>query len=450
MMLCKGRLPGAPSFFQVALSSKIQNGAGNLDNPKLSLLCQLPMPEGGCIVRIPLRLLAASLIFACALPWIACKKTQPPVQSSVDAAARAVPGVPAAPSASDAHFTREVRRGETFEKSFAPNMIFRLEPDAGEDSGWSIRIAPGSDAAAAAIDCIGPVAEPLHGNKNLVIEPPADGSPKNPSHWGAHEFDFVPDAANCKAAWELMNVVNYPSKVSDKEREEADSKLGRIPRAHGRLTIVDTRLGVATAANEHGVIEWLRFDVDLSLAAATSPAAAQSAGKTETRGAGQGIRGVDLEKFLSTHYGEVNAELDLETACGEGQKPIQSVAPAIYGDLDGDGQEEMAFVAFTCLSGSGGADLFGVLKMMPDGKLAALPIEPMPKVFKGKNTYEALRGHMNLEIKDGRLVETYPIYEGGEANCCPEGGQRRFVYRWDGHQFVHDDMIDVPAAKGEQ
>ncbi len=403
-------------------------------------------------MRIPLRLLAASLIFACALPWIACKRTQPLVQSSVGAAARAVPGVSAAASsAGDAHFTREVRRGETFEKSFAPNMIFRLEPDAGDDSGWSIRIAPGSDAAAAAIDCIGAVAEPLHGNKNLVIEPLADGSPKNPGHWGAHEFDFVPDAANCKAAWELMNVVNYPSKVSEKEREEAGDKLGRIPRGHGRLTIVDSRLGAATAANEHGVIEWLKFEVDLTLPATTSQAPTpRNAGKTETTGAGKGIRGVDLEKFLSTHYGEVNAELDLETACGEGQKPIQSVAPAIYGDLDGDGQEEAAFVAFTCLSGSGGADLFGVLKMTPDGKLAALPIEPMPKVFKGKNTYEALRGHMNLEIKDGRLVETYPIYEGGEANCCPKGGERRFIYRWDGHQFVHDDMIDVPAAKGEQ
>src|SRR5229473_3333448 len=149
----------------------------------------------------------------------ASKRTQPAVQSSVGAAARAVPGAAtAASSAGDARFTREVRRGETFEKSFAPNMIFRLEPDAGDDSGWSIRIAPGSDAAAAAIDCIGAVAEPLHGNKNLVIEPLADGSPKNPGHWGAHEFDFVPDAANCKAAWELMNVVNYPSKVSDKER----------------------------------------------------------------------------------------------------------------------------------------------------------------------------------------------------------------------------------------
>jgi hypothetical protein len=272
-MLCKGA-SGAPSFFQVALSSKIQNGATTSTTAKLSLLCQLPISEGGWIVRMPLRLIPASLIFICALPWIACKKTQPPVQSSVGAPARALPG--------------------------------------------------------------------------------------------------------------------------------------------------------------------------------TLAAAPQSAGKIETTGAGKGIRGVDLEKFLSTHYGEVNAELDLETACGEGQKPIQSVAPAIYGDLDGDGQEEAAFVAFTCLSGSGGADLFGVLKMMPDGKLAALPIEPMPKVFKGKNTYEALRGHMNLEIKDGRLVETYPIYEGGEANCCPEGGQRRFIYRWDGHQFVHDDMIDVPAAKGEQ
>jgi len=38
MMLYKGRLPGASSLFQVALSSKIQNGAGNLDNRKAILV----------------------------------------------------------------------------------------------------------------------------------------------------------------------------------------------------------------------------------------------------------------------------------------------------------------------------------------------------------------------------------------------------------------------------
>jgi len=200
-----------------------------------------------------------SVVLLFSLPQIACKKTQP-VQSGVAAAPRAVPGAsaavrtaasaPAAASfAGGVHFTGEVKRGETFAKLFAPNMIFRLEPDAGEDSGWSIRIAPGSDTAAASIDCIGAVSEPLHGDKNLLIEPPADGSPEKPGHWEAHEFDFVPDTANCKAAWELMNVVNYPSNLSDKEREEADKKLGQIPRGRGKLTIVDSRLGPPTANN---------------------------------------------------------------------------------------------------------------------------------------------------------------------------------------------------------
>jgi hypothetical protein len=41
----------------------------------------------------------------------------------------------------------------------------------------------------------------------------------------------------------------------------------------------------------------------------------------------------------------------------------------------------------------------------------------------------------------------YGIYEDADPNCCPEGGERRFIYKWDGHQFVLDDMIDVPREK---
>ena len=213
------------------------------------------------------------------LPQVACKKTQP-AQSDVSATARTIPRPPAtahqetsAPANSFAggvHFIGEVKRGDTFAKSLAPNMIFRLEPDAGEDSGWSIRIAPGYDSAAASIDCIGAVSEPLHGDKNLLIEPPEDGSPGKLVHWDPHEFDFVPDAANCKAAWELANFVNYPSNLPDKEREVAEVKLGRIPKSRGKLTIVASRVGPQTPNNEHGVIEWLKFDVVLSLPSAMS------------------------------------------------------------------------------------------------------------------------------------------------------------------------------------
>jgi hypothetical protein len=161
-----------------------------------------------------------------------------------------------------------------------------------------------------------------------------------------------------------------------------------------------------------------------------------------------GIRTMDVKPFVESHLGELNPDLvDLDTACGDGEKPLQSLAPVLYGDLDGDGQEEAVVEGWSCLSGNGGADFRGVLKLMEDGKLSVLPIDPMPKTFKGRNATADLRGHMVVDIKDGRLHEVYAIYTGAEANCCPEGGERRFIYRWDGHQFVVDDMIDVPPAK---
>jgi hypothetical protein len=161
-----------------------------------------------------------------------------------------------------------------------------------------------------------------------------------------------------------------------------------------------------------------------------------------------GIRAIDIKPFVESHLGELNPDLaDLDTACGEGEKPLQSLAPVLYGDLDGDGQEEAVVEGWSCLSGNGGADFRGVLKLMPDGKLSVLPIEPMPKTFKGRNAYADLRGHMVVEIKDGRLHEVYGIYTAADANCCPEGGERRFIYRWDGQRFVLDDMIDAPPQK---
>jgi hypothetical protein len=177
---------------------------------------------------------------------------------------------------------------------------------------------------------------------------------------------------------------------------------------------------------------------------ASTPAEAKPnpAGKTA------GIRAIDVKAFVETHLGDLNPDLaELDTACGGGEKLLQSLAPVLYGDLDGDGQEEAVVLGWSCLSGNGGADFRGVLKLSPDGKLSVLPIEPMPRTFKGRNAYTDLRGHMVVEITNGRLHEVYAIYAGAEANCCPEGAERRFIYRWDGHRFALDDMIDVPPAK---
>jgi hypothetical protein len=380
-----------------------------------------------------------------ALLFTACSKRETPVTS---AAAQVAPAAPAAiPSATSSvqealHFTAEVVAHEGFQKTFAPKMMFRLEPYAGTDSGWSIRIAPISDSGGPAIDCIGAVETPLHGDTKLEIEPPENGASKD-SAWRRREFKYVSNASDCKAAWDLMNDANYATRLSTKERENASTKLGQISTRPGTFTILEARLGPATPQNARGTLELLKFEVDLSGSSAPS-----SPEKSVAPAANSAIRSLDLKPFIESHLGELNPDLaDLATDCGEGQKPLQSLAPALYADLDGDGQEEAAVEGWSCLSGNGGADFWGVLKLQPSGKLAVLPIDPMPKTFKGRNSYEDLRGHISLEIKDGRLNEVYGIYKSSDANCCPEGGARRFIYRWDGHRFALDDMIDSPPAK---
>lgn len=179
--------------------------------------------------------------------------------------------------------------------------------------------------------------------------------------------------------------------------------------------------------------------------AAASPPAAPQPPTKETVQVQQDIRNVNLEEFVKAHLSELNPDLaDLGTVCGEGQKPLQSMAPARYGDADGDGQEEAAVEGWSCVSGNGGPDIFAVLKLLQDGTIAVLPIDPMPKLFKGRNPAENLRGHMGLEIKNGRLLEIFPLYPNEKAcNNCSEG-ERRFIYSWDGQRFVLDDIIDAP------
>jgi hypothetical protein len=386
---------------------------------------------------------SASLALMCT----ACNKTQSAPQSPVQQnVGSVVPTAFAQPGFASARFSGEVRRGQKFEKSFAANMIFRLEPYAGSDSGWSIRIVPGADAASEAMDCIGAIEEPTHGDTKLVIEPPGDSGGETAS-WKKRDFLFIGNAADCKTAWQLMNEANYGTKLSDKEREEASTKLGKIPTQHGAFRIVEVRLGPREAANEHGSIELLKFEAEFGASTDTAQKSNEQAGVAA--GKRGGIRAVNVKEFVEAHVGELNPDLaDLETDCGEGQNRIKSLAPVQYGDLDGDGQEEAAVEGWSCLSGNGGADFWGVLKLMSDGKVAVLPIEAMPKTFKGRNPHEGLRGHMKLEISEGRLVETYPTYPNEQAcNSCSEGA-RRFIYRWDGHKFVLDDIIEVPPDAG--
>lgn len=157
------------------------------------------------------------------------------------------------------------------------------------------------------------------------------------------------------------------------------------------------------------------------------------------------IRNVKLDQFLKAHLAELNPDLaHIDTECGKDQEPIRHQALEQYGDLDSDGEEEALVQGNSCMSGTFGEDFYGVLKLMQDGKVGVLPInETIPKLFKGRPPLEGFRGKFLWKIEKSLLTEQFPVYAEDDPNASPSLGRRKLIFRWDGHQFVFDDMIDV-------
>ena len=173
-----------------------------------------------------------------------------------------------------------------------------------------------------------------------------------------------------------------------------------------------------------------------------TPAPAQPPGAART------LRAVDVKKLLEANtFGIVPSSQieELKEDCAGNGRDLLEVENLDYADLDGDGQEEAIYEGFTCMSGTGGADFFGVVKLTHDGKLVDMPIQPHEGPFKGRDVYTGLRGHMSVAVRNGRLVEVYPVYaDEKECEACSSAGQRQFFFHWDGSRFVLQDVLDVP------
>ena len=169
---------------------------------------------------------------------------------------------------------------------------------------------------------------------------------------------------------------------------------------------------------------------------------------TPSSGPSRAIRAVDVRKMLDDNrFGFVpESEMDeLKAECANNGRHLLDVGNLDYADLDGDGQEEAIYEGFTCMSGSGGMDFFGVVKLTKDGTLVDMPIEAHEGPFQGRDVYHGLRGHMTLTVQHGKLVETHPVYaDEKECEACSSGGQRLFVFHWDGNRFVLENVMDVP------
>jgi hypothetical protein len=169
---------------------------------------------------------------------------------------------------------------------------------------------------------------------------------------------------------------------------------------------------------------------------------------TPSSGPSRAIRALNVKKMLDDNaFGIVpESEMaELREECAGNGRDLLDVENLDYADLDGDGQEEAIYEGFTCMSGSGGMDFFGIVKLTRDGKLVDMPIQPHEGDFKGRDVYDGLRGHMSLAVQNGNLVEVYPVYKDEkECEACSSGGQRLFIFHWNGSRFALENVVDLP------
>ena len=162
------------------------------------------------------------------------------------------------------------------------------------------------------------------------------------------------------------------------------------------------------------------------------------------------LKNSSITSIRNIHFDEVlnkDSQMiaDQQLICGR-VKPV-IIGNVQYGDLNGDGSEEAVVDAFSCASGTGGADITAVFKLTSSGQLVRMPFPLYPSstiaypasmitqnaIPKGME----IMGHVHHMILHLKLVELLPLYKNTDGNCCPSTGkQLEIMYQWNGKAFV--------------
>jgi len=149
-----------------------------------------------------------------------------------------------------------------------------------------------------------------------------------------------------------------------------------------------------------------------------------------------------LEKAVRAYFEKTLKAKGAESSCMPGRDLVE-LDGEVYGDLDGDGRDEVFVSAFSCMAGNAGPDLAAVFKVGPDNQLVEMPFAPRdPSARFPHMNSTADVSYPNTKIENGELIDIQGIYRSGDAKCCPGGGTRRSFYRWDGKALQLKDVVD--------
>jgi hypothetical protein len=319
-------------------------------------------------------------------------------------------------------FTGTVKPGESFEKQVGGNLYFHLDPLRDKQSHWTVRL---SSAPGPAEDFIWVVTPPYRGDNGQILGPTYNRLTWNECFYPRRYYFVATDADYRKTRDQVETGVLWPYNHPDSAVKKALDRLGKDV-AVGTCTVTIIRVEFADENQKNAL------SLDVLVRVDFPSGGAEEAFRPPPP---KSLRDVPMkETVLSMMFAEPGDFLPFF-----GKENEQALRNAQYADLDGDGEEEAVVVAWTPLDGTGGPSFQRVLKLTAGGDVVSLKIDDDPAFFG-----QEFRGKAWLHLENDRLVKSCPLYVGKEPNCCPEGGERRIFYRWDGKAFVVDRVRDVP------
>lgn len=96
-------------------------------------------------------------------------------------------------------------------------------------------------------------------------------------------------------------------------------------------------------------------------------------------------------------------------------------------DLDNNGFEEIYLITTSVGSGSYG-NIYGY-SSNSDSSVTAIYLPPiLDNDLAPGALFEGYMGHDSIYLDQGKLMRKFPIYQEGDPNCCPTGGQATITY----------------------
>ena len=166
-----------------------------------------------------------------------------------------------------------VERGQEFHAPISDTLEFVLRPntqDPGAIEGWTIAVTPKAPHPSECEDFVWVVTPPYRSYNPRYLDTSYGTTALEAVTNSPREFSFVLTCADYQLEAARVERVLWPYRFSDEEVRDAEARLGTEQGGRGRLSIREYHISPAPRSAGGvtlGVIDWIRFDLEIMLGA---------------------------------------------------------------------------------------------------------------------------------------------------------------------------------------